>query len=576
VNVYISKLRKTLARDGHDPIATSDGGYRLVVGPEDLDADRMRRLVAAAADQMASGESEAAARGLQEALALWRGPSLAGLPLESIGRDEVAQLDELRLAALMDRIDCDLALGRHDHALGELNVLVREHPLRERLRAQQMLALYRADRQADALEAYRQARHALIDELGIEPSESLQRLQQAILRHDPALESPAGTAAANGAEPARVAADPVAVAGPRRRRRPGLRRRNWIGAGLVAGLAAVAIAVAVFSTGGGRQRQPSSPVSSVQPDSVVGIDPSTGKVDWAVGGGTEPGALALGRNAAWAVLRGSGAIERIDLRRPRPVAPLHVPSVPYDVVVDADGKPWVSDRRPVVTRILHGPSGTGTSAVPTASKDIRVPLPAAGAEVTGGGYLWVIAGPPPLRTGTKVALIDLRTQTLASTVDVGRQTTAIAYGYGAAWVGTYDSRRSTTWLSVVRPGSTRARSIPVETQDGAGPAAVAVGDRSVWVLTSAGTLVRVDPWAQRIVHRVSMSAQQPDALAVGGGSVWTANHNGYSISQIDASDNRVVRTVPLGSYIAIPCAIAATRDSVFVAVGDSYCDPVGR
>ena len=209
VNVYISKLRQTLARNGHDPIATADGGYRLVVDPDLLDADRMRGLVAVARERMADGESEAASRLLEEALAFWRGPTLAGLALESFGRDEVVQLDELRLTVLMDRIDCDLAQGRHEQVLGELQVLVREHPLRERLRAQQMLALYRADRQADALDAYQQARHDLMDELGIEPSESLQRLQQAILRHDLALEAPAGTAAPNAfARPAQDAPFP--------------------------------------------------------------------------------------------------------------------------------------------------------------------------------------------------------------------------------------------------------------------------------------------------------------------------------------------------------------------------------
>jgi DNA-binding SARP family transcriptional activator len=150
VNVYVSKLRKTLTRDGHDPIVTADGGYRLALDSDLLDADQMRGLVAEARERMAVGESNSASRLLQEALASWRGPTLSGLVLESFGREEVAQLDELRLTVLMDRIDCDLAQGRHEDVLGELQVLVREHPLRERLRAQQMLALYRADRQADA------------------------------------------------------------------------------------------------------------------------------------------------------------------------------------------------------------------------------------------------------------------------------------------------------------------------------------------------------------------------------------------------------------------------------------------
>jgi DNA-binding NarL/FixJ family response regulator/DNA-binding SARP family transcriptional activator len=198
INVYVSQLRKVLTRNGRDPIATADGGYRLGVGADELDVRHMRQLLATAHERAAAGELEAAAELLREALALWRGPTLAGLLLESHGRDEVAQLDELRLTALMDRIDCDLMLGRHEQVLGELHVLVREHPLRERLRAQLMLALYRADRQAEALESYQQAREVLVEELGIEPSPALQRLQKGILSQDPALELPGGIAAPTG------------------------------------------------------------------------------------------------------------------------------------------------------------------------------------------------------------------------------------------------------------------------------------------------------------------------------------------------------------------------------------------
>jgi DNA-binding NarL/FixJ family response regulator/DNA-binding winged helix-turn-helix (wHTH) protein len=197
VNVYVSKLRKALAVNGGDPIATADGGYRLSVDSGHLDADRMRDLVARARARIADGESEAASQLLQEVLAFWRGPTLAGLTLETSGRDEVAQLDELRLTVLMDRIDCDLALGRHEEVLGELHVLVGEHPLLERLRAQLMLALYRADRQAEALEAYQHARELLVEELGVEPSPALQRLQKRILIQDPALEPAAGIVARN-------------------------------------------------------------------------------------------------------------------------------------------------------------------------------------------------------------------------------------------------------------------------------------------------------------------------------------------------------------------------------------------
>jgi DNA-binding NarL/FixJ family response regulator/DNA-binding SARP family transcriptional activator len=208
VNVYLSKLRKALTGSGIDPIMTAPGGYLLKVDPERLDSSRMQILAGAGREFMAEGELEKAAERFREALLLWRGPTLAGLQLESRGRDEVAQLDELHLTLQMDRIDCDIALGREEEAVRDLNLLVREHPLRERLRGQQMLALYRSGRQAEALEAYADARKTLVDDLGIEPSEALQRLQQAILRQEPSLERPEGTTPLGGLLATAVAARP--------------------------------------------------------------------------------------------------------------------------------------------------------------------------------------------------------------------------------------------------------------------------------------------------------------------------------------------------------------------------------
>jgi DNA-binding SARP family transcriptional activator len=573
VNVYISKLRKALTRDGHDPISTADGGYRLVVDSDLLDADRMRGLVAAARKQTADGDSEAASRLLQDALAFWRGPTLAGLTLESFGRDEVGQLDELRLTVLMDRIDCDLAQGRHEDVLGELQVLVREHPLRERLRAQQMLALYRADRQADALDAYQQARHDLIDELGIEPSESLQRLQQAILRHDPALEMPAGTAAANGAAPAPVPAEeyvPAVLPARPRPRRPTLRRRYLVVAGLVV-VAAIAAPVAFLSTRGGGVRPPSSPVSYAGPNSVARIDPATGKVVSAGGGGIKPGPMALVGDWLWTVTRGDATIGRYNLRTHHGMPPLQPGPALDDIAVDAEGHAWVSGRKPFVTWIGHVADGTSLYETPVVSTQrIRVPLPGAGAEAVGAGYLWVISDLPG-RTGESVSLIDVRHRRLASTIPLGRQTTAIAYGYRSAWIGAYDPEHSTAWLLKVRPGSSPIESLKLETGDGAGPLAVAVGEGSVWVVTSRGNLLRIDSRTLQIVHRIPMSAQLPTLLAVGAGSVWTANHNGYSVSQIEPHTNKILRTIPLGRYDAVPCGIEATRDAVFVATGEATC-----
>jgi len=203
-------------------------------------------------------------------------------------------------------------------------------------------------------------------------------------------------------------------------------------------------------------------------------------------------------------------------------------------------------------------------------EDVRVRLPGAGAEAVGAGYLWVISDLPG-RMGKSVALVDVRHRRLASTIPLGVQTTAIAYGYGSAWIGAYDPESSTASLVKVRPGSAPLESVELETGDGAGPLAVAVGDGSVWVVTSRGNLMRVDPKELQVIARIPMSAELPTLLAVGAGSVWTANHTGYSVSQIDPHSNEVVRTIPLGSSSSVPCGIAATHKTVFVAFGEATC-----
>jgi DNA-binding SARP family transcriptional activator len=174
LQVYASQLRKAL---GRDRIATQAGGYVLRVSPGELDLDRFEELVA-----RGNGES------LREALSLWRGPPLADFAYDQFARTEIARLQELHVAALEERCAADLELGRHVEIVGELNALVELHPFRERLRSLLMLALYRSGRQAEALDAYHDARRVLVEELGIEPTAQLRELEGAILRQDPALD----------------------------------------------------------------------------------------------------------------------------------------------------------------------------------------------------------------------------------------------------------------------------------------------------------------------------------------------------------------------------------------------------
>jgi DNA-binding SARP family transcriptional activator len=181
----VSQLRKLL-RPGM--LQTSGRGYLLLAGPDELDARMFERLADEGREALARGDPGTASATLREALGLWRGPALADFVYEAFAQGEIARLEDLRISAIEDRLEADLALGRHGDLVGELEALVAQHPLRERLRAHLMLALYRSARQADALDVYRRTRQHLVEELGIEPGPALQRLEKAVLAQDAALE----------------------------------------------------------------------------------------------------------------------------------------------------------------------------------------------------------------------------------------------------------------------------------------------------------------------------------------------------------------------------------------------------
>ncbi len=183
LQMRISQLRKALGPAGA-VLITRPPGYILKLESGQLDLHRFERLV----EEADAADPAVAAGKLREALALWRGPPLADLSYESFAQAAIARLEELRLGALEKRIEADLALGRHADLVAELDAFATEHSLRERVRAQLMLALYRCGRQADALTVYQAARRTLTEELGIEPSPPLRELEQSILRQDPSLE----------------------------------------------------------------------------------------------------------------------------------------------------------------------------------------------------------------------------------------------------------------------------------------------------------------------------------------------------------------------------------------------------
>jgi predicted ATPase/DNA-binding winged helix-turn-helix (wHTH) protein len=188
LQVHLSRLRKALGRE--DVIVTRGGGYCLVATDEEIDALWFEQLSTRGRDRLASGDVQGAVDDLRAALKLWRGPALAEFAYEPFAQAEISRLEELRLVALEDRIAAEIKLGLGGVLVPELEALVREHPLRERVRGQLMLALYRTGRQAEALEVYQKTRGILVEELGIEPSAELKVLEKRILAQDPMLLAP--------------------------------------------------------------------------------------------------------------------------------------------------------------------------------------------------------------------------------------------------------------------------------------------------------------------------------------------------------------------------------------------------
>ncbi len=225
VQVFVSRLRRALG-PASDRLTTVPPGYRLIVEPMEVDADRCERLYAEARAATAAGRAGDAATKLERALALWRGSPLADFTYESFAQGAIAQLEELRVSCREEFVEAQLALGHHAEVVQHLESLIAEHPLRERPRGQLMLALYRCGRQAEALDAYQQARHMLVEKLAIEPSATLRDLEQAMLRQDPSLSAPTPTQEPRPDVPRSINSDPTSAPDPDRAMATALRQHD--------------------------------------------------------------------------------------------------------------------------------------------------------------------------------------------------------------------------------------------------------------------------------------------------------------------------------------------------------------
>jgi DNA-binding SARP family transcriptional activator len=525
LQTYVSQLRRVV---GADAIATRPPGYLLRVDEQALDVTQFRKLYAEGRRFASDGDHRRASERLREALALWRGPPLADVVFQSFARNEIERLEEERLSALMDLIDCELALGEHESVVQELEGLVRQHPLRERLRAQLMLALYRAGRQVDALAAYQDGRRTLVEELGLEPGRKLQELERAILLHDLALDvSTARVGALEG--------------GARARRRLGWRKAILV--------AAVGLAVALgLAFGLDSRREPSL---RLEPNSVGFIDATSGRVSKSFSVGRAPAALTVANHSLWIANYRDQTVTRIDR------------TTGHSVTIAVRGHPTgiAGTRKTIWVWTLEGLLVPIDPRYDSAGKPVSLAAEIVGARsaegriTAGGGLLWISA---PGTTLIRFDAANTRKRPPRIVPDEGVQG-AIAYHDGQLWVGgAYE----------VFPIAAKTR-IPGTGATVGVVRDLAFGSDSLWVLSGgpahAGGVVqrlrRIDPHT-RLVQATIPVGGDPVAVAVAADSIWVAARADGMIERVDPDQNRVVEKIRVG---AKPVALAPDSDGVWVA-----------
>jgi len=536
---YVSALRKAL---GPEVVVTRAPGYAAAVSGDEVDLRRFEAALRSGRDALARSEHATAAQVLRDGLAEWRGGPLADLASEPFAADAIRELDELRLEAWETCFEAELALGRQRGLIGEIAALARKHPLRERLWRQLMLALYRDGRQAEALDAYREARRTMIDQIGLEPGPALRALEQAILEREPALGAP---------EPPPPLSSPRAPAGePRRKRR---RPRARIA------LAALAVAVAVTAVVLAATREhPATGLAAAPADSVAVIDPATGRIEAAVGVGHTPTAVTVGPDAVWVLNADDRTISRIDAGTRR-VSTFATDATPTDLAAAADGL-WVGNGRRLAGAQFVGPVTTSVSQLDNTTHAVRdtVALRRIGGKLSNvtrqhiavaRSGIWVV---DPDFSVTHLDPQTGRVRARLTALDV----VAIAASGDQVW-----ALGSGHLLTRIDP---RTNSVATNVTVPAGDlSALAIGARAVWATDpAAGTLWRVDPGPPLRERTIDVGAGA-DAVAFGAGLVWVANRLAGTVLAVDPATNRVVRRVNVGNT---PRGVAVGAGRVWVSV----------
>lgn len=497
VHGYIRKLRAALA-DAPATLITRAPGYLLELDDAELDIRVFEQLADKGRDALRAGDAEAARTQLVEALALWHGDPLGDLPDTRFVTEERSRLKRRCAEATAERVDADLALGRSGELVAELEAFVREQPFQEGPRRQLMLALYRSGRQADALELYRETRRLFVNELGLEPSRSLQELEHAILRQDESLEPTPAWAEAPAGVIRRQHHWPIAVAGT-----------------LLVASAAIAAPLAL--SGGGRR-----PAKPTPANIVATIDLP------------QPSCCGFGFNAAWGVGHHDDLLRKIDPRKGHVLGRWPVADFQSGVPLVAAGSVWIPSAAGALVRF-----------------DPTNPKGGARIPVHGSSVAFAYLNLWETTRSHQLDRIDLHTNKIIRSIRLAAGANnwndELAIGEGAVWVAVADNAT----LIRIDPQTNRIAA-PITgfgSTDSGMP--IAVDQNAVWVLRMVGgqeTLFRVDPERNQIVKRIPIGASNGAAptgtVATGGGYVWTGNWNN-SVSKVDPRTNRVVAVYTL-------------------------------
>jgi DNA-binding SARP family transcriptional activator len=537
LQVHVSRLRKDLGAANGTALTTRSGGYVLEVDPGGIDIVRFERAVADAEQARADGRVQDASERLREGLALWRGPPLLEFTYAGFAQEEIARLAELRLTALEERIDADLALGRHHAVVAELEGLVRAHPLRERLRGQLMLALHRCGRQADALEVFAQGRRHGVHELGLEPGADVRELQRRILADDPTLAPP-----------------------PTRSRLPAVPRRASL-AILAAGalLVVAAVAIVLLTRDPGSAARPPVPALDIAPNSAVGLDAAGGQAAFSVPLSGRATDLAADGDRLFAVSIDSSALTIVNgrTRRQERSFPLPMGMRPAAVAV-RDGAVWVADGgRGLAVRMDSGYERIAETATwnrATRREALGVSARDSTAIALAGGAAWITDGSD--------RLVRMDDNGAVTRERVGHQLNGIASGAGAVWaISTADATvlridpatgRVTDEIAIVRrPGS-----------EAPAPIALAVTAEAVWVLNAnTASVTKIDVRTLGIRETLPLAIEtSPRDIDAGAGAVWVAAFDG-TVTRIATTGGE-----PRSSFVGTSLvAVAGARDRVWAA-----------